>query len=71
MKKTSFENQVLEINKIIEELESGEITLDSSIDKYTEAMKRIAECHSMLEAAEGKIKKVIIEKNNVKIEDYE
>ena len=71
MKKNSFEEQIVEINKIIEELESGDIPLDTSIDKYTNAMKLISECHVMLEKAEGKIKKITIEKNNIKIEDYE
>lgn len=71
MKTNNFEESVSEINKLIYELETGEVSLDDSISKYSEAMKLIAGCHAMLEKAEGKIKKVTMEKNKIKIDDFE
>ena len=41
MKEKTFENSILELEKIINELESGSLDLDKSISKYTEAMKLI------------------------------
>ena len=41
MEKTqSFEENIKELETIIEELEKGEIDLDSSIEKYTKAVRR-------------------------------
>mgnify|MGYP003338951632 CR=1 FL=1 len=40
-KEKTFEESVKELEKIVSELESGELDLDKSISKYSEAMKLI------------------------------
>ena len=40
-KEMKFEDQVRALEKIVSELESGELGLDDAIVKYTEAMKLI------------------------------
>ena len=47
----TFEEQVKELETIVNELESGELDLDKSIAKYTEAMKLLESCEKKLNAA--------------------
>ena len=55
MEKIKFEDKLKELEKIINELESGEIDLDSSIEKYTKAMKLVKECDEKLNKIEETI----------------
>lgn len=58
-KKTgSFEDNLLEIDEIIERLESGELSLTDSIKEYENAMKLLKKSSDLLNKAEGKILKV-------------
>lgn len=65
----TFEDQVRELETIVSELESGELDLDKSIVKYTEAMKLIASCEEKLNNATETINK-LVDKNG-KISDFE
>ena len=67
VKKKNFEERILEIDEIIEKLENGELSLDDSIKEYEKAIKLIKESEKLLEAAEGKVMKVL-EKNSEEIE---
>ena len=51
-KEVKFEDQVKELEKLINELESGEVDLDKSIEKYTQAMKLVKECDKKLKHIE-------------------
>lgn len=53
-----FETNLENIDEIIEKLESGELSLESSIKEYEKAMKLIKSSSDILEKAEGKIIKV-------------
>ena len=53
--KKSFEEQIQELEKIINELENGNLNLDDSVVKFEEGMKISKECNKMLENAEKKI----------------
>ena len=68
-KEVKFEEKLKELETIINELESGEIDLDSSIDKYTEAMKLVKECDEKLKNVEEKVNKIVTE--NGDLEDFE
>lgn len=65
----TFESSVKKLELIISELESGELDLDKSISKYTEAMELIENCESKLNSATETINK-LVEKNG-KITDFE
>ena len=43
-KEKKFEEKMKDLETIVNELESGEIDLDSYIEKYTQAMKLVKEC---------------------------
>ena len=60
-KEKKFEEKLKEVEEIVNDLESGEINLDESIEKYTKAMNLIKECDSELKNIEEKIAKIIKE----------
>ncbi len=69
MAKEKFEDKVKELEKIINELENGDIDLDDSINKYTKAMKLIAECDKELKNIEEKVNFILT--NDDKVEEFE
>lgn len=56
---TKFEENLEELENIINELEKGEIDLDSSIEKYTKAMKLVSVCEKKLNDVEEKVNKIL------------
>lgn len=50
-----FETSLGEIEKIVRALESGELTLDSSLQQYETAVAKMRQCYQLLEVAERKI----------------
>jgi len=56
---TSFEKAFTRLEKILEELHSGQVTLDDSLKLYEEAEGLILQCHKKLEGAEKKIEMLI------------
>ncbi len=68
-KEKKFEDKIKELEEIIEILESGDVSLDESIKKYTEAMKLVKECDSELKNIETKVNKIVAE--NGSLEDFE
>lgn len=64
-KEKKFEDKIVELEKIINELENGNIDLESSIEKYTLAMKLAKECDEQLKNIEEKINKIVLEDGTV------
>ena len=63
-----FEEKMKELDDIVNELESGEIDLDLSIEKYTKAMKLVKECDEKLKKIEKQVSKIVSE--NGSLEDF-
>ncbi len=68
-KEIKFEDKIKELETIVNELESGEIDLDTSIEKYTKAMSLVKECDEKLKNVEEKVSKIILE--NGELENFE
>ena len=64
-KEMKFEDQVRALEKIVSELESGELGLDDAIVKYTEAMKLIDFCEKKLNSATETINKLVEENGKI------
>ena len=64
-----FEDKIKELEEIINVLESGEVSLDESIKKYTKAMQLVQECDSELKDIETKVNKIVSE--NGSLEDFD
>lgn len=66
-----FEDKVAELEEIISTLENGDVALDESIKKYTEAMKLVKECDDELKNIEEKVNKIVSENGELKDFDIE
>ena len=62
MEEENFEKSMEELENIIKELEKGNLSLDDTVKKFEDGMKKAQNCNSMLEKAEKKIS-IILEKN--------
>lgn len=67
MEKT-FEEAMIELEKIVAELENGDLTLDESMKKFEDGMKASKYCTEILDKAEKKIV-TILEKNSEIVEE--
>ena len=67
MEKT-FEETIVELEKIVADLESGDLTLDESMKKFEERMKASKHCTEILDKAEKKIV-TVLEKNSEIVEE--
>ncbi len=54
-----FEDKLNELEKMVLELEKGDVNLDDAIEKYTKAMKLAKECSEKLKAAEENVNKIL------------
>ena len=63
-KNVKFEDKMLELEHIIDELENGNLDLEDLIEKYTKAMKLVNECNEKLNDIESRIAKIIDEDGN-------
>jgi len=53
--KPTFEEALGKLEEIVEQIESGRIGLEESIERYEEGIKLITQCRTILDAAEKKI----------------
>ncbi len=67
-KELNFEETMHDLEKIVEELEKGDLNLDDSIKKFEEGMELSKKASGYLENAEKKIT-LLISKEDGKIEE--
>ena len=58
-KEKNFEESLLELEKIVKDLESGNIPLDDAITKFNEAMMLAKVCNDKLNKAEESVNKIL------------
>ena len=61
-----FEESLQRLEKIVSELEKGDVPLDRALELFDEGMKLSGSCHKELEEAEGKVE--ILLKRNGKLQ---
>ncbi|MBE6147559.1 MAG: exodeoxyribonuclease VII small subunit [Firmicutes bacterium] len=67
-KEKSFEEDIQQLEAIVKRLESGEESLDTAIQSFTEAMKLAKTCDEKLKSAEEQINKILTEDG--KLQDF-
>lgn len=65
----SFEEKLTNLEKIVKDLENGDIKLDDAINKFNEAMNLAAACNKTLEEATKTVNKVLNKDGT--LEDFE
>lgn len=68
--KKSFEENIEDLEKIVSELENGDLNLDDSVSKFEEGIKISKECNKILEEAEKKITILLNKDGNIKEENF-
>ena len=63
-KEEKFEEKLSKLEKMVNELENGNVDLDDAIEKYTIAMKLAKECSLKLKSAEENVNKILTEEGN-------
>ena len=67
----NFETALKRLEKIVSELESGELSLDDSLKKYEEGKKLSELCSRKLEAAQKKVQVLIKQsEGSARLEDF-
>lgn len=67
--KNTFEEQLEKLEKIVKDLENGDVKLDDAINKWSEGMKLANNCNEILENANETITKAL--NNDGKLEKFE
>ena len=56
--KTTYEEALLKLNKIVEKMERGDVPLNETVKYFEEGQKLLKFCKTELNAAEGKLMKL-------------
>lgn len=67
MSEIKFEDALKKLEKLVLELEEGNLSLDDSLKKYEEGIKLAGLCSKKLEAAKKKVE-ILVKKEGGKIE---
>ena len=69
-KEINFEDTMKKLENIANELEKGDLDLDTSVSKFEEGMKLSKKCNDILENAEKRISILINNGEDIKEEDF-
>lgn len=61
----TFEENLENLEKIVKELENGDVPLNEAIEKFNEGMKIANICNETLEKATKTVKKVLTKEGNI------
>ncbi|MCQ2056193.1 MAG: exodeoxyribonuclease VII small subunit [archaeon] len=69
-KEMSFEENLKELERLVEDLESGKYSLEDSIEIYEKAITLREKCRKFLEESEKKVEKLMVTANGVEKEEF-
>ena len=69
--KTTFEEDLIKLQKIVEELSSGKITLGESLKKYEEGVKIAQSCSFTLGQAQRKVELLMKKDGKLSLEKFD
>ena len=69
-KEDNFETKIESLEKIVAELEKGDLSLEDSVNKFEEGMKISKECSELLEDAEKRISIILEKDGDIEEEDF-
>jgi exodeoxyribonuclease VII small subunit len=68
--KLSFEDDLRRLQKIVDELASGKLTLGESLKKYEEGIKLAQSCSAMLSEAQHKVELLMKKEGKFTLEKF-
>ena len=67
----NFEDAMKELEKIADELENGELSLEKSVEKFEQGIELSKKCNEILEKAEKRISILIKDGDELVEEDFD
>lgn len=58
MAKENFESNLINLEKIVSELESGQLSLEESLEKYKKGIDLVKKCNTIIENSEKEVHKL-------------
>lgn len=58
MAKENFESNLINLEKIVSELESGQLSLEESLEKYKKGIDLVKKCNIIIENAEKEVQRL-------------
>ena len=58
MAKENFESNLINLDKIVSELESGQLSLEESLEKYKKGIDLVKKCNTIIENAEKEVQRL-------------
>ena len=71
MEEISFEENMEKLEKIVADLEKGDLDLDESVKKFEQGINISKKCDEILKNAEKKITILLNDDNNIKKENFD
>jgi exodeoxyribonuclease VII small subunit len=66
-----FEESLQRLEKIVAELEQGEVPLEKSLSLFEEGMHISTQCRKQLEQAEGRVEVLLKQNGKLQVEPFE
>lgn len=72
MDNVNFEDSLKRLETIVEQLESGQLSLEESLDIFEEGVKLAVSCQQELRRADGRVKRLVKRINgDFELQDFE
>ena len=67
-KKGSFEESLQSLEKVVQKLEAGDLSLDESLGMFEEGIKASNECRKFLDEARKRVQKLVADNEGFRLE---
>ena len=67
---SSFEKEVRQLEKLLDDMENEELSLEESIQKFEQGVRLVKKCQRALDRAEQKIKVLMKNGDKMELKDY-
>ena len=66
-----FENSMGELESLVEAMESGELTLEESLEHFERGIKQVRSCQKALDEAEQKVRILLDDTEDARLNDFD
>jgi len=66
-----FEKSMSELESLVEAMESGELSLEESLEHFERGIKQVRSCQKALDEAEQKVKILLKDSDGEHLEDFD
>mgnify|MGYP001770409042 CR=1 FL=1 len=71
MAKEKFEDALEKLEKIVREMEAGDLPLDSALKSFEEGIRLIRFCQTKLEESERRVEQILAKENTLHVKNFQ